>query len=336
MQNTSVRASKFSVAVVGGTGYSGQELIRLLKHHPHAEVTGSFNSTNVRELKARDYHAIFLATPLETSLALAPEFLKQGAHVIDLSGAFRLPVGQITANYQTWYKVEHSAPELVMQAHYGLVPWKKALSPKTPQLVANPGCYASAVLLALLPLLQHPLIRPESVVIDAKSGTTGAGKKAEEALLFSEVDGECLPYKIGTHQHLPEITQWCQLLTQTKIDPIFTTHLLPTRRGIIAGVYARLLPGKGLSDVQTAFHEAYHSYPLVQHGETSNKKLLSLKSVVGTAMTHIAYQVTGDKLHVFATLDNLLKGAASQAIENFNALADLPVNTGLTHLEALT
>lgn len=324
------------MAIIGGRGYSGQELARLLKHHPLAQLTGSFNSTNVADLKAQDYRAVFLATPAEVSLELAPKFLAQGLDVIDLSGAFRLPTGDVTSTYSQWYKLDHSATDWVAKAQFGLVPWVPVQKKSGATLVANPGCYASAVLMALLPLLKHGLIDTTTLVIDAKSGTTGAGKKAEEGLLFSEVDGECLPYKIGQHQHLPEITQWAKLLTGASIDPFFTTHLLSCRRGIIAGLYARLGHGKTQADVTRAYEASYASYPLVRTGLASDKSLLQLRSVVGTAHTHIAYQVTGEKLHVFSTLDNLLKGAASQALENFNALNDLPVNLGLTHLEALT
>ena len=192
--------------------------------------------------------------------------------------------------------------------------------------------------MALIPLIQA--IRTEALVIDAKSGASGGGKRASENLLFAEVEGECLPYKIGKHQHLPEIAHHVKALTGHAIDPMFTTHLLPVNRGIITGLYARLNPsfisgGTGAQaqeKIATLFTEAYAGYSLVTTGAVS-PKLLSLKRVVGTARSSISFSVDtegdGDKLYVFSTLDNLMKGAASQAVENFNRLLDLPLATGL-------
>jgi N-acetyl-gamma-glutamyl-phosphate reductase len=182
--------------------------------------------------------------------------------------------------------------------------------------------------MGLIPLLKNNLIMEETLVIDAKSGTTGAGKKAVESQLFSEVEGECLPYKAGVHQHLPEINLFSQMIGGKKIDPFFTTSLLPVRRGIIAGIYARMKPGKTMQDLDMAFKEFYGNYPFISKG-------VSLKKVVGTPNTQISYEIVGDKLYLFSSLDNLLKGAASQAVENFNLLNNFPVETGLTHLEAM-
>lgn len=336
MHTLSNSTHKIPVAVVGGRGYSGQELLRLFKHHPAIDLKANLNSQTAHELSTIKCDVVFLATPAEASLELAPKLLEQGKHVIDLSGAFRLPVGDVKANYKTWYKMEHEATDLVARAQYGLLPWCKLEKKSGASLIANPGCYATATLLGILPLLKYNLIHDDSLVVDAKSGTTGAGKKAEEGLLFSEVDGECLPYKIGCHQHLPEITQWSQLITGKKIDPFFTTHLLPTRRGIIASIYAKVTDEVTSDQIDQAFKKSYQGYSLIKCGSAEDKNLLQLKKVVGTGMTHVSYQLTNKKLHVFSTIDNLLKGAASQALENFNSLYDLPLDTGLTHLEALT
>ena len=321
--------SKISVGVVGGSGYSGLELCRILKNHPAVELKGTFGTKTVPELmkRAQEFSVVFLATPAEVSAELAPELLKQNIHVIDLSGAFRLASSE---DYVKWYGFEHQSANLLAEASYGLVPWAK-VPEGGPLLISNPGCYASAILMGLLPLLKFNLIQAETLVIDAKSGTTGAGKKASESQLFSEVDGECLPYKVGVHQHLPEISQMSQKFSGTKIDPFLTTHLLPTRRGIIAGLYARLAPNKTVADVEAAFKEFYLNYPFVSfHPEAS------LKKVVGTPNTNISFTVKEDKLYLFSCLDNLLKGAASQAVENFNLIHKLPVQTGLEFLEAIT
>lgn len=327
------KLSNIKVAVVGGSGYSGLELLRLLKTHPHVGQVDGFNSKTTDKLNGSDYQLIFLATPAEVSAELAPKYLAQGAKVIDLSGAFRLSAGDVTQNYKTWYHMDHQATDWVAKAQYGLVPWNKIDS--SVQLVSNPGCYATAILLALLPLLSNQVIDAKNIVIDAKSGATGAGKKATESMLFCEVEGECLPYKIGQHQHLPEIQQYVQSFAKTSIDPFFSTSLLSTRRGIIAGIYANLNTGKGEADVAAAFHEFYANYPLVEVAADISREMVSLKNIVGSAKTHLAYKVVGEKVYLYSSIDNLLKGAASQAVENFNLMNQLPVTTGLDHLEPL-
>jgi N-acetyl-gamma-glutamyl-phosphate reductase len=253
--------------------------------------------------------------------------LKAGVRVIDLSGAFRLK----TQSYPQWYGFEHSEKDLLAQAQYGLVPF---CGPKASQLIANPGCYATAVLMPLIPLLRDGLIDPASIVIDAKSGTTGAGKKAAENLIFSEVDGECLPYKVGKHQHLPEIQEYAHALGGQAIDPFFATHLLPVRRGIIAGIYAKLTQGS-YQKVPGTF--LFDGYPLVSVEQIETPKTssyaLSLKRIVGSPKIRIGYQVNDNKLYVFSLIDNLMKGAASQAVENLNRALDLPIDAGLRGIE---
>jgi N-acetyl-gamma-glutamyl-phosphate reductase len=272
---------------------------------------------------------VFLATPAEVSLNLAPKIVAQGKKVIDLSGAFRLKKN----DYNKWYGFEHTEAQSLAQATYGLVPW---VGPAGGVLTANPGCYATAVTMGLIPVLKNSLIEEDGIVIDAKSGSTGAGKKPVENMLFSEVEGECLPYKVGRHQHYPEIIEALEAYSGKKVEPHFTTSLLAVRRGIIAGIYAQLKKGITLKDVEAAFTTAYAGYPLVTHGALAKEPtLLSLKKVVGTAKTHISYEVVGQKLYLFSCLDNLLKGAASQAVENFNRISDLPLGMGVGQLEAI-
>ena len=189
--------------------------------------------------------------------------------------------------------------------------------------------------MALIPLLKEEVIRAENIVIDAKSGATGAGRKASERMLFSEVDGECLPYKVGCHQHYPEIVETVKAFTGKTVDAHFVTSLLPVRRGIIAGVYGRLVAGKTKADVEKAFAKAYSDYGLVSVADAGqNANLLSLKRVIGTGRTHISYEIQGEKLFVFSCIDNLMKGAASQALENFNRISDFKLETGINGLEA--
>ncbi len=347
-------SNSVKVSVVGARGYTGLETARQLLKHPHVELTNCFATTGfsltdyIQNPKAKQVKClteadlmnnltdvVFLATPAEVSLKLAPEILKQNKKVIDLSGAFRLKKN----DYPTWYAFEHTQKELLQNATYGLVPFAQPVTQSNTSanaLIANPGCYASSVLMALIPLLKNNLILKDTIVIDAKSGTTGAGKKASENLLFTEVDGECLPYKIGKHQHLPEIIEAVELFTSVVINPFFTTHLLPTRRGILTSIYMKVSPNVKTSDIEKAFSQCYANEILVQFGESEKApQLMSLKKVVGTAKTHITYHLKNDQLFVFSTIDNLMKGAATQAIENLNRLYDLPTHTGLESCEAL-
>lgn len=323
-KSTGKSQRKTTVGIVGSRGYSGLELAKLLLNHPAVDFKYAFAT---REFSLADElllpkaaavscltdeyvldhlcDVMFLATPGEVSVELAPKILGHGKTVIDISGAFRLDNPQ---------------------AEYGLVPYCGP-KPGGGRLIANPGCYATAVQLALIPLLKHDLIEASGLVIDAKSGTTGAGRKASEAQLFAEVDGECLPYRVGTHQHLPEMQKYIEKYSGVRIEPHFSTHLLPTRKGIVASIYATSKTAD-LKDIAKAFATEYGNYPLIRHG-ADYSRYARLATVVGTPYTNISYQLVGNKLYVFAVLDNLMKGAASQAVENLNRLLDLPLNYSL-------
>jgi N-acetyl-gamma-glutamyl-phosphate reductase len=348
---------KARVAVLGARGYSGLELCRLLLSHPHVQLVAAAGSgakpgwkladelpedsstptaqaSTVANLSAEQVvesastlDVVFLATPAEISMEFAPRFLRAGCSVIDLSGAFRLPAPE----FEKAYGIPHSAPELLEQASYGLVPWAEPVptsKPCKPYLIANPGCYVTAALMALIPLLRAGVLDERSIVIDGKSGTTGAGRKASPELLFSELAGEFYPYKVGRHQHLPEIQRHAELLGKLEkgsFDPHFTTHLLPIPRGISLAIYARLKPGFDATEISRAighlYDRAYAGYPLFAHGAADSPdsaRRLSLRRVTGTPRTQVSYAVQGDKLYLFSLIDNLLKGAASQAIENLN------------------
>ncbi|MBK9041332.1 MAG: N-acetyl-gamma-glutamyl-phosphate reductase [Bdellovibrionales bacterium] len=360
MRNLLRKDSSLSrVAILGARGYSGLELTRICMRHPamklefvsassHFELGSYLKPPPGRSLPPclenphfDDIDLVFMATPHKVSWSLASSALEQGVHVIDLSGGFRLKDLPDKSNrdiYRQWYGEAPDSIELANQSTYGLVPFNEI---KSTGLIANPGCYATSILMALIPLLREELIQPEQIVIDAKSGTTGAGRKIEESLSFSEVSEECLPYKVGTHQHQPEIFQALKSLSGVEVDLTMNTHLLNVRRGIISSLY--LKPRLRLSDqilcqkIGEAYAKHFGSYPLVRWGHIkSQPHLLRLKTVVGTAFTHIGYEVIDGKVFLFSLLDNLLKGAASQAVENFNFLYDLPPDSGLDHLEALT
>ncbi len=362
---------KQKTGIIGAHGYSGRELARLLLPHPHAELTAIFSRDpewNVTHdlPEAKQHHikhfpmealseqassldVVFLATPVEVSMALAPQLLEQGVTVIDLSGAFRLS----SEDFARWYGLPHHAPALLHQAQYGLCPWwlntnSKKSKQEAGTLISNPGCYATCALMALLPLLSAGAIDAEHIIIDAKSGVSGAGRKATKNKLFCELSQDFYPYKVGQHQHAPEIARFCEAFSGKKSAPLLTTQLLPLKRGISMSIYAKLSPALKAQAHQTlpnALHQtyetAYQDYPLVKYSYLdaddyhSSQALLSLKHVVGSARTHITYQVQGDNVLIFASLDNLMKGAASQAIENLNAMLGVPIDTGLQHCEGL-
>lgn len=337
------------MSVIGARGYSGLELCRLLLRHPRVKLTHAFatqafslseelfpdSAAKVQCLAESEVmdnltDVVFLATPAEVSFKLAPQILAAGKKVIDLSGAFRLRKTDPTP----WYGFAPSK-ELLAQADYGLVPIAKPVS-SGPKLVANPGCYATAIALALIPLIQERLIDADSLVIDAKSGTTGAGRKASENMLFSEVADDCLPYRVGRHQHLPEIQEAVEAATGVLVQPHLVTHLLPVPRGITAAIFAKPLVSE-VSAVAAAFDKHYGDYKLLRHGPQVSK-LASLRRVVGGPNIHISYELVetrdvvgsvSHKLYVFSVIDNLMKGAASQAVENLNRILDLPVHFSL-------
>ncbi len=334
-------------AIVGAQGYSGLALAQYLLDHPEMTLSAVFARQIDWQLCHDINHAaaitvptylvddltkhlpeldvIFLATPAAVSIDLAPICLQQHLLVIDISGGFRLSAEQ----YPNWYGFQHQAADLLPQAHYGLVPWQQK---PTSHLIANPGCYATAALMALLPVMSH--IAPDSIILDGKSGVTGAGRSAKKQMLFAEVDSDFYPYKIGQHQHTPEISRSIAKLTGQFVMPKLTTQILPISRGIAMTLYARLLPGTDQQQIDQAFQTAYQDYRLVSYASLAqaqkhSPQLLHLKSVVNSAKTHLVYQVDGAYLQVFSFIDNLCKGAASQAIENLNLYFDWPVSLGL-------
>ena len=355
--------TKPKIAIAGARGYSGLELTRILLQHPNVEVSGLFASApfdpvdswpelNGSSLQGQSINALlenpgnydcaFLALPHEASAELAPKLLAAGLNVIDLSGAFRLQEGtpqECAKAYEKLYKMpKHPGMEWLSKAQYSLVPFYNPQARPEPQLISNPGCYATALTMALIPLVKAKLIDPSFIAIDAKSGTTGAGKKAEERLLYSEVADNCLPYRIGNHQHEPEIQMALRRWGGAPIDMSFTPHLLPSRRGIIASIYGKTPANTTDEMIHKAFEEAFGSYPLVRFGSLKNagqERELKLTRVIGSPRTHISWKLDGTRITIFSLIDNLLKGAASQAVENMNGIFGWPVSLGLTNKEGL-
>lgn len=363
--NSSSASSKIKVGVVGARGYSGQELCRLLTQHSGVDLAAIFynegkpftlwkqfpeiqrlSKTHKRaEPKSLDLASfltstekldvVFLATPNEVSLDLADKFLARGISVIDLSGIFRLNQVEPSVSqslYSKYYSIEHNQAKSLKQARYGLHPFNaksiSTLKSEAPFLVANPGCYVTSVLMAVIPLLQHGLIEERSIVVDAKSGASGAGKKANENLLFSELYSDFYPYKVLQHQHVPEMEMYLNVFSKKNSKVVFTPHMLPVFRGILSTCYLKWSEGvKTLSvedkkmRVKKAYASAFENYPLVEFGDMKEMhKKISVKSIASTCLTSIGYEMDAETLVVFSVLDNLLKGAASQAVENLNCI----------------
>ena len=333
------------VGIVGGTGYSGGELLRLLLAHPRCKiqvvssrsragepVSGLF--TNLRGRIDLDFAApklsllttcdvVFFATPNGTAMGMAGDLLAGGARVIDLSADFRLRECQV---WERWYGMEHASPELLAEAVYGL-PEINRTQIRTARLVANPGCYPTAVQLGFLPLLEAGVVNPDTLIADAKSGLSGAGRKADVGLLFSEIDENFAAYNVAGHRHLPEIVQGLQSLAGQTVGLTFVPHLLPMVRGIHATLYGRLTTG-GV-DLHALYRQRFQDEPFVDvlplgsHAET--------RTVRGSNDCRLAIfqPQDGDTVVVLAVIDNLIKGAAGQAVQNMNIMFGIEERTGL-------
>lgn len=331
------------VGIVGASGYGGAELLRLLAGHPAIEVTTVAahsqagqpiadlfpNLAGARRFDAVDLDAlgeldlVFLATPHGPAIEIGAALADGGTPVVDLSAAFRLPAD----GFATWYGEEHPRPDLV-PAVYGLTEHvRDAVVGAT--LVANPGCYPTATLMGLIPLAG--LIEPGSVVVDAKSGTSGAGRAAADSLHFSHVHGDLVAYAAPGHRHTGEIETWLTALGGHDLGAIsFTPHLIPMVRGLLATSYGTLVDGTTPDDVQTALVEAYDDEPFVTvlpAGTFPHTKALAGSN--GVQVSAVVDGRTG-RVVVTAAEDNLGKGAAGQALQNANLLLGLDETTGLT------
>lgn len=312
------------VAIAGATGYAGAELEKILGRHPHAEVVASYSSTSfsVEALIASKAEVAFLATPNETSAEIAPAILDAGIKVIDLSGAFRL--GE-PSQYPSWYGFDHPRPELLKEAVYGL-PELCNGELKKARLVANPGCYPTSILLALRPLT-FILDRDQPVICDSKSGVSGAGKKADVAFSFSELFGNFKAYGIGSHRHEPEIRQGLKLGERTTL--VFVPHLLPTVRGIYSTMHVGFTHPVTAEELTKTYSEAYANAPFVRVLPAG--KMPELKDVVNTPYAEIGFTLLqgGKRAVIVSVIDNLMKGAASQAVQNFNRMYGYDEREGL-------
>ncbi|MBK9968146.1 MAG: N-acetyl-gamma-glutamyl-phosphate reductase [Holophagales bacterium] len=334
------------VSVVGAAGYSGAEVVRLLARHPHVELAGLFGSPGGKGVLFRELHpdlagldgpdvipfaegalvsgrpdAAILATPNEVSAELAPRLLEAGVRVIDVSGAFRL---RDAALYPAWYGFAHPAPELLGEAVYGLTEWcGEELAGA--RLVANPGCYPTSVLLALKPLVAI-LAADQPLFVSSASGVSGAGKKAELAYSFCELSGSYKAYAVGNHRHEPEMRQELGLAAEAAFT--FVPHLLPVVRGILSTIHVSFEGTVSDAAVAERFAAAYSGRSFVK--VLSAGRLPELRDVVGTPRAHVGWKLLpgGRRAVVVSAIDNLLKGAASQAVQNLNRVFGLPETEG--------
>ena len=277
---------------------------------------------DLETLTAKNPEIVFLATPNEVSAELAPELLDRGMRVIDLSGAFRL---DDPALYPSWYGFAHARPALLEQSVYGLTEWCNG-ELKNARLVANPGCYPTSILLALRPLI-YAIDREQPVICDSKSGVSGAGKKADLQWSFAELFGNFKAYGVGQHRHEPEIRQGLHLGDRATL--VFVPHLLPTVRGILSTMHVGFTHTVTEEEIANTYAEAYANAPFVRVLKAG--KLPELKNVVNTPRCEIGFQLLqgGRRAVIVSVIDNLLKGAASQAVQNFNRMMGFPETEAL-------
>ena len=340
------------MAVVGASGYTGEELVRLLLRHPQADLvvatSRQFAGKSLAEVYPRvGFHptaktlkftdaspekiaaeagAVFLALPHGVAVEFAAPLLKAGAHVIDLSADFRI---RNATTYREFYGHEHGAPELLANAVYGL-PEIYRDKIRDARLVACPGCYPTSILLPVIPLLREKLIKPGSIIADSLSGVSGAGRKAELDYLFVECNESVRPYGVPKHRHLSEIEQELSVAAGDTVTIQFTPHLVPVNRGILTTIYlAPTDAGQDAKRIGAAFRESYADEPFVRL--LDEKTLPDTKNVVGSNFIEIAWRHdprTG-RLIVMSAEDNLVKGASGQAIQCFNIMCGYEENAGL-------
>jgi N-acetyl-gamma-glutamyl-phosphate reductase len=340
-----------TIGIVGGTGYTGVELLRLLAAHPEAQVRaitsrkdagtrvadmfpslrGRYDLAFADPADARlgDCDVVFFATPHGVAMAQARELAAAGTKVIDLAADFRL---QDPAVFQQWYGMPHACPDLLAESVYGLPEMNRAAI-RAARIVGNPGCYPTAVQLGFLPLIEAGVVDADHLVADCKSGVSGAGRKAEMSLLFAEASDNFKAYGVKGHRHHPEIVQGLQRAARGPVKLVFTPHLVPMIRGIHATLYARLTdPGV---DLQALYEKRYAGEPFVDvmpPGSTPDTRSVRAANVCRIAVHR---PQGGDMALILAVEDNLVKGAAGQAIQNMNLMCGLAETTGLAALPVL-
>ncbi|QKS30327.1 MAG: N-acetyl-gamma-glutamyl-phosphate reductase [Candidatus Accumulibacter similis] len=338
------------VGIVGGTGYTGVELLRLLARHPEVQIASitsrgdagtdvtqmfpnlrgrlrlRFEDPATANLKSCD--VVFFATPNGVAMAQAPALLDAGVRVIDLAADYRI---SDVADWSRWYGMQHASPEWVGKAVYGLPEMNRAAI-RNARLVANPGCYPTAVQLGFMPLLERGLVEPDHLIADAKSGVSGAGRKAEVATLFAEASDNFKAYAVPGHRHLPEIRQGLSAMAGKPVGLTFVPHLTPMIRGIHATLYARIGTE---ADFQALFAERYRDEPFVDVLPAGSHPDTRSVRAANTCRIAVHRPQGGAIVVVLAVIDNLVKGAAGQAVQNLNIMFGLPETVGLQQIAVL-
>lgn len=338
------------VGIIGATGYAGNELVRLLLGHKDAEIVwlGSRSyidqnysdvyrnmfklvdakcmDDNMEQL-ANEVDVIFTATPQGLCASLVNDEIFSKTKIIDLSADFRLKDVNV---YEQWYKLEHKAPQYIDEAVYGLCEINRDKVSKDTRIIANPGCYTTTSILTLYPMVKEGIINPDTIIIDAKSGTSGAGRGAKVANLFCEVNESMKAYGVGTHRHTPEIEeQLGYACGRDDLKLIFTPHLVPMNRGILVTAYANLAKDVTYEDVKAAYDKYYDKEYFVR--VLPKDVCPETRWVEGSNFVDIGFKIEPrtNRLIMMGALDNLVKGAAGQAVQNMNLLFGLPENEGL-------
>ncbi|WP_066638004.1 N-acetyl-gamma-glutamyl-phosphate reductase [Desulfolucanica intricata] len=334
--------------IIGATGYAGAELVRILSLHPETEITAitsqSYAGQPFWEVYPHLYKyidltceemdlskliagadVIFMALPHGHAMPVAKEALSYNKKIIDLGADFRIDDSQV---YEEWYKVKHTAVELLPEAVYGL-PEINREKIKQARVLANPGCYPTSVVLGLAPLLDRGLIEADSIIIDSKSGVSGAGRGVSLNTHYSEVNENIKAYNVGVHRHTPEIEQELSKISGQKITISFTPHLTPMIRGILSTIYGKLKPGAAEFDLRQLYREFYKNEPFIR--VLPEGMLPKTKAVTGS--NHCDISIVKDdrtgRVVVLSAIDNLIKGAAGQAVQNMNLMYNLHETTGL-------
>ena len=337
------------VGIIGATGYAGNELVRILVNHPEVEIKwlgsksydgekysdiyrntfeiidGICTAKTLEEI-SEDVDVIFTATPQGYLAGLLTDKVLENAKIIDLSADFRLKDVDI---YEEWYKIDHKRPDLIDEAVYGLCEINRdKITPET-RIIANPGCYTTTSILTLYPMVKDGVIDPNTIIIDAKSGTTGAGRKAVTANLFCEVNESMKAYGVGTHRHTPEIEEQLGYACGLDIKLIFTPHLVPMNRGIIATCYANLSKDISEEEIRDIYNKYYKDEKFVRvldKGVVPETRFTKGSNYVDV---NFFIEKRTNRLIMIGTLDNIVKGAAGQAVQNMNILFGLKEDTGL-------
>ena len=344
-------ATMIKVGIVGGTGYTGVELLRILAQHSAVEVRAitsrkdagtkvadmfaslrgrySLSFTDHAESDLEGCDVVFFATPHGVAMAAARRLVDRGVKIIDLAADFRL---KNPAVFSQWYGIPHTCPDLLAESVYGL-PEVNRETIKGARIVGNPGCYPTAVQLGFLPLVEARIVDSAHLVADCKSGVSGAGRKEEMGLLYAEASDNFKAYSVNSHRHHPEIVQGLEIAAGSPVRLVFTPHLVPMIRGIHVTLYARLTDTK--VDLQALFEKRYADEPFVDvmpPGSTPDTRSVRAGNVCRIAVHR---PQGGDMALVLAVEDNLVKGAAGQAIQNMNIMFGLPETTGLTSLPVM-